>query len=476
MNEQISDVVKANRVESFPRSQIAVGELFDEISLEVAVDGMFHPVRQIGVDRLTFTSHKDVGVTDGQVVPVTVKMGTETLLSADALVEEVTEAHGKKSISLALQDSALDMEKLIPIHGRQLAQRGIENVTQARAGSIDEAYRSLCSDVVHFLRTYRRTTANIEQTFRRIETNDADATSRAYELCEDSFLSQWHRLWNKGWQLVKPVLDDAEAVGVYKRYTEAVLTPEFMDGPIWRRSYEKPLGYPGDYGIMNYVYDWSMEGDDAYGKLCHRIGLEVGKPVATRMTLVKELILRTLKSQGSEKIRITSLGCGPAREVSEVLSVTEPEREVVFTLMDQDPRALKDAEKRISPLAEQMDTVLADYQQVSYAQLLSENSGQVELPVQDVVLCVGLFDYLPTFHAEKLVKALFNRLQPGGTLVIGNMKAGTDNIWPLKFILDWDLIYRDAEEMKRLGALTKASDSLLLLDETGYNYLLFLNR
>ena len=45
---------------------------------------------------------------------------------------------------------------------------------------------------------------------------------------------------------------------------------------------------------------------------------------------------------------------------------------------------------------------------------------------------------------------MYERLAPGGLLVIGNMKAGTDMIWPLEFIEDWSLNYRTPEEMRAL--------------------------
>jgi extracellular factor (EF) 3-hydroxypalmitic acid methyl ester biosynthesis protein len=96
------------------------------------------------------------------------------------------------------------------------------------------------------------------------------------------------------------------------------------------------------------------------------------------------------------------------------------------------------------------------------------------LPPQDMIYCAGLLDYLPERQAQMLVAALFARLAPGGTLVIGNMKAGTDNVWPLTFVLDWELIYRNEAEMHALAALTQPAAADLALDPTGYNYLLSL--
>jgi len=61
------------------------------------------------------------------------------------------------------------------------------------------------------------------------------------------------------------------------------------------------------------------------------------------------------------------------------------------------------------------------------------------------------------------VETLYDRLAPGGQLLIGNMKAGPDStLWPVEFITDWSLNYRTPREMLELGAdLSQASLEVL---------------
>jgi hypothetical protein len=68
-------------------------------------------------------------------------------------------------------------------------------------------------------------------------------------------------------------MDTPDVLRATKLFTEQVLTPEFMGGPIWNRSYRKPFGYPGDFQMMNYVYEWLPRGATVYEKLLHRLGL-----------------------------------------------------------------------------------------------------------------------------------------------------------------------------------------------------------
>jgi extracellular factor (EF) 3-hydroxypalmitic acid methyl ester biosynthesis protein len=47
-------------------------------------------------------------------------------------------------------------------------------------------------------------------------------------------------------------------------------------------------------------------------------------------------------------------------------------------------------------------------------------------------------------------KALFERLKPGGQLIIGNFSLKTPNQFGMRIALDWNLIYRSHEDLRRL--------------------------
>ena len=124
-------------------------------------------------------------------------------------------------------------------------------------------------------------------------------------------------LWLAGNQLVEGIMSDKQQLADIKTYTEAVLTPEFCNGPVWWRSYRKPAGYPGDYEIMNYVYDWQREGQDVYAQLLHRLGLDVSECIATRMEVVRQEIRKTVEAQaergGARIVSHKGLDCSDAK-------------------------------------------------------------------------------------------------------------------------------------------------------------------
>jgi hypothetical protein len=163
----------------------------------------------------------------------------------------------------------------------------------------------------------------------------------AYEACEGRLLQHWRSLWRTGNDLVKDIVPNKDVLEATKAFTEVVLTPEMRLGAIWDRSYGKPLGYPGDYEVMNQVYDWQRCGTTVYQMLMHRLGLE---PSASRQHGSRA---RPYCAVGSGKgqaraARIMSLGSGPAREIELYLAGTSlKNRRVEFTLIDQEQRGPK---------------------------------------------------------------------------------------------------------------------------------------
>jgi len=335
-----------------------------------------------------------------------------------------------------------------------LVEFGAEDVLT----SVSPEYRMLCADILHLLRTYR---ANLDRfTATR---PDAAAAAEMLAACEERILPVWRKLWYRGNELVEPLMDDPKALRAAKRFTELVLTPEFMAGAIWKRSYEKPLGYPGDFQIMNMVYDWQREGNGPYEKLVHRIGLDVAECIATRMVMMRQAIAATVMRPNDHPARITTLGCGSAREVVNYLQIHDLPQAVQFTLIDQDYDALSLAYERTYPESIRLHgKATVNCLHTSFSELLKAGEVFGKLAPQDLIYTVGLIDYLAPRRAKALVTSLYQRLVPGGTLIVGNMmKTGVGNLWPMEFICDWNIIYRDHAEMKSL------TDDILDADEIG---------
>ncbi|AFY71988.1 hypothetical protein Pse7367_3762 (plasmid) [Thalassoporum mexicanum PCC 7367] len=263
-----------------------------------------------------------------------------------------------------------------------------------------------------------------------------------------------------------------------KQYTERFVTPHFLDAPVWARSYYKPLGYPGDFQVMKYVYDRGQEGETLYAQLMHFLGVEMGAFVRNRMQFTRDLI-QTLLAEKDAPIRITNVGCGMAYEVASLLETIDPiTKRVHFTLVDQDDRALEPAylmahkqSKRHHP------NVVVESFNTTFKKLTQPSALFDQQPRQTLIYSLGILDYLPARKAKQFVHGLYERLEPGGYLLIANVADGPNKLmWPLSYIFDWELIYRTEQEMYQLATGLDAASVKVQQDATNHVHLLLLQK
>jgi len=266
-----------------------------------------------------------------------------------------------------------------------------------------------------------------------------------------------------------------------KQYTEASLTTELLAAPLWHQAYTKPRGYPGDYVVMDHIYRGTPAGDTRFGQMAHVLAVQIGQFVVQRKTFVGRAIRGTLLQADTGAVpRIVSLGCGPAQEIVEILEAGALRgRPARFVLIDQDADALRLAGQRISTARlahEDAQNTEVELRHQTVLRLLREDNPAQLLGEPDLIYSAGLFDYFGDRTCRALTQRLYAALRPGGLLLIGNMKAATDMIWPLELIADWSLHYRSAERVLDWAEGLPGAQISLATESTGYDYLLGLRK
>jgi extracellular factor (EF) 3-hydroxypalmitic acid methyl ester biosynthesis protein len=351
----------------------------------------------------------------------------------------------------------------------QRSARGASAPASGTEGPSPE-YRDTIDATVDLLETYRS----------RVATRAADPLARTTApLGEvvDALWRDWRALWSDANECLGDLARDTRQIATAKQYTEARLTRLLLDAPLWRQAYAKPRGYPGDYVVMNYIYDGHAVGESAFARLAHALAVKIGQFVVRRKELVREAIAELTAGTGSQaSLRIASLGCGPGREIAEYLEQDARfAGSLTFTLVDQDEDALRYAGRGIADAAAASRAgrqVHVEPRKVSVLRLLRDAAPADVLGQPDLIYSAGLFDYFSDRTCRILAQRLYAALRPGGVLLIGNMKLGTDMAWPLEFIADWSLIYRSAERVLGWADGLPNADIQLRTEATGYDYML----
>lgn len=413
----------------------------------------------------------------GEIVPIAIRQSGHSIFESKALVcRRENTLHGSK-LAFSFVNSFVEFDKLLArnTQARISAQSSLAGSTDRL---VPKDYRLLCADTLKLLGSYRDLLdehAGLAGHFQRAF--DIEGTYRA---CEGELIQRWRSLWLTGNDLARDLVGDQDVLDAAKRFTEVVLTPEMSLGAIWNRSYSKPLGYPGDFEVMNQVYDGNRRGETVYQMLLHRIGLEVADCIRTRMEVVRDRIADLVAAKGEGRpIRIASLGSGPAREVEQFLaSGRQKSSTVEFTLIDQEQAALKYALEKTYPLlATRNNRARVQCLNISFTDILRGGGGLSQLPLQDMVYSVGLIDYLADRRARALVRKLYDALAPGGQLIIGNMnETPLSNLWPMEFIVDWTLYYRSDAQMMAWTEGMNAARAWTETESTGRVRLLFVQK
>ncbi len=273
--------------------------------------------------------------------------------------------------------------------------------------------------------------------------------------------------------------EKAALVAYSKKQVHAAL----MQAPWMHRALVKPFGYPGDYVVMDFVYERPFEGADLFAKAVSLAFLQTKPALAVRYR--KDLMKRQLKACIDERagrkepVRILSIAAGPAQELFELLSeIDDLPVPIEIVLFDQDKSALAHAYSRLRPViaSRWADRAKIVFLNESIKRLLRDATLFDNFDKFDYVYSVGLFDYLQPHTATRLAKNLYGAAASGGAVYIANM-VDHPGRWFMEQHLDWTLIYRPREELMAIGQKAAPSAAVRIVEEeTGVNPFIELRR
>jgi extracellular factor (EF) 3-hydroxypalmitic acid methyl ester biosynthesis protein len=341
--------------------------------------------------------------------------------------------------------------------------RGLERAADISRSRLSREYRDVVDSTVELLEHHRAATERQK---------DAPISKVVAGLW-----NEWRTLWSEAAECLAEIGAAPQQLVAAKEYTEVLLTPILTCAPLWRQAYVKPQGYPGDYLVMEHIYDGAPRGDTAFASTAHMLGVQIGQFVVKRKDLVRDALATAIaQHRRSDPIRIVSLGCGPARELIELVrTVGDDAPETVFNLVDQDGAALKFAGSGMARALRERGAGSRfgiELRQISVLRMLREIAPTQLFGEADIIYSAGLFDYFSDRTCHVLTRRLYDALRPGGLLILGNMKAGTDMVWPLELIADWSLAYRSAENVLDWADELTDAEISLRTEATGYDYIL----
>lgn len=225
------------------------------------------------------------------------------------------------------------------------------------------------------------------------------------------------------------------------------------------RFFSKPRGYAGDFATIDMIYTNTPTGAQRLGPLLDWCFLESAsaKAVRNRRGLLATAIGEACDARGGEDVHVTTLACGPAAEIFDVVTSHALENpadagRVRATLIDIDTEALAFVRKKAKAQACEDRLRLVEGNLVYLA---TGRHKLADLAPQDLIYSIGLIDYFNDKWVIKLIDYVHGLLRSGGKMILGNFHTKNVDKAFMDYVLDWKLIHRSEDDMNRLYAASK---------------------
>lgn len=294
--------------------------------------------------------------------------------------------------------------------------------------------------------------AGLDFDWRRRHAESGDAVASA-----DAFVKDWRphvqdRL-DAAFARLTAAADQADPAALARASAahRILVQPYFLSSRFCRRSIDKPLGYAGDFGVVEMIY----RGDDAseapLGRLLGGYCLASGPCDAHRGRL--PWTHARLAEVAVPRPRLLSFACGPEVVLRRWI---EAGRVADIVLADHDPGALAHASRELRKVVKRTgNTSTITTVTVNARDILEDPTSLSRLGGPfDAAMVLGLLDYLPDEVVVRFLRSLAGALVPGGAMLTSNLTG--PNPWRamMELTADWNVAHRSVAGFETLVAAT----------------------
>lgn len=222
----------------------------------------------------------------------------------------------------------------------------------------------------------------------------------------------------------------------------------FERGEFINWSLHKPLGYAGDYKIIENIYEnnpLTAGVDRLFDNYFMMSAISIA--VRNRKNDFKRMITDFVADRQGIPLRIMVLASGPCRELRELYAEKGGiYKNVTFDCYDCDPRAIEFSTNALKG--------------ISSVNFIHENAARIAFRKDittliktkyDVIYSTGLFDYFEERVSTRLIANLRKLLNPGGIMIISNVrdKYSNPSVHFMEWVGEWELVYCESERFRK---------------------------
>ena len=234
------------------------------------------------------------------------------------------------------------------------------------------------------------------------------------------------------------------------------LSPDTIHG--W--AYQKPMGYAGDFQIIERIYTRHTSPKSHFAKWDHFSHHQAAtKAIRNRISFFLDQVWKA-KTQATSQCHILNLASGPGRDMYETFKILGAPG-IQLDCVEQDPHAINYATTLCHDFLEHIHFIQKNVLRFTTRQ------------TYHMIWSGGLFDYFNDSIFKRILKRLLPLLKTHGKLIIGNFS--TDN--PSRGYMDlfqWNLIHRTRKELRQLARDCGVPDQKISIEQEPEGINLFL--
>ncbi len=237
------------------------------------------------------------------------------------------------------------------------------------------------------------------------------------------------------------------------------LSPDTIQG--W--AYHKPLGYAGDFQLIEKIYTYKTSINPNLAKWDQFSHHQTAtKAIRNRISFFLEQAWKA-KLQEPTNCEILNLASGPGRDMYETFNILGAPG-IQIDCVEQDAQAINYAKNLCKKFA-------------NHIQFFQKNVLRFTTKkTYDLVWSGGLFDYFNDSVFKRILQRLLLFVKTDGRLIIGNFST-TNPTRGYMDLFNWNLIHRTREELRQLARDCGVQDEKISIEQEpeGINLFLVIN-
>lgn len=219
----------------------------------------------------------------------------------------------------------------------------------------------------------------------------------------------------------------------------------FLQSRFMRHARTWPRGYPGDFEILEDIYD-NVSKSDGIGDCLDRYFLStiLARAVQGRKETMRGILKSELEVRSG--LKVLNVACGSCREIVELAQEVRSSGARMICI-DADAAAVEYSKERLAGVGLGQDIV--DVKRYNALKMVSHDRNLSEFGMQDIIYSIGLFDYLRDDLLIAIISSLYRLVNPGGKLIAAFKDSRRYKTQEYHWLVDWSSFLQRTEDEQR---------------------------